>query len=364
MRNPPDKLFLTTVFLLSIAGFIIFISASLGWFGREGVNFFAVAVKQFSVLVLGLISMMFISKINYKRWRAGALYLLIASIVATLLVFVPGLGIEAGGAKRWISLFGFSLQPSEFLKLAIVIYVAAWMSSFKNKITTFTYGLLPLGAVLGIAGIILLLQPDTDTFLVLAVSAVAIFWTAGGRWSHLGVMVLIGVIGLSGLVLTRPYLKDRITTFIDPSLDTTGASYQINQSLIAIGSGKIFGRGFGQSVQKFNYLPEPTSDSVFAVASEEFGFLGGAILIILFTIFGVSGLKIAGRAPDSFSRLLVTGLVILVIAQSFVNIASMLGIIPLAGIPLLFVSQGGSALLFVLIEAGIILNISRYQIAK
>lgn len=364
MRNPTDRTFFITVLLLAIFGFVIFISASLGWFGREGASFFNVAVKQFSILVFGLFACLFISKLNYKYWRKWALYFLILSIFATLLVFVPSIGIESGGAKRWISILGFSIQPSELLKLATIIYLAAWMSSFKSKVQSVSHGLLPLSVVIGIVGVILLLQPDTDTFLVIAISCVAMFWTAGGRWLHLGTIFIAGVLALSILIISRPYIKDRVMTFLDPTKDTSGSSYQINQSLIAVGSGKIFGKGFGQSVQKFNYLPEPTSDSVFAVASEEFGFLGSSALIILFTLFGISGLKIAVRSPDVFSRLLVTGLVILVLAQSFINIASMLGVIPLAGIPLLFVSQGGSALLFTLIASGIILNISRYQVSK
>jgi cell division protein FtsW len=187
------------------------------------------------------------------------------------------------------------------------------------------------------------------------------FVTAGGRWRDVFIAGLIGIIFLAGLAYSRPYIFDRIETFIKPGEDLQGSSYQLNQSLIAIGSGQIFGRGFGQSVQKFNYLPEPIGDSIFAVAAEEWGFVGSTVLIFLFLAFAIRGLKIATWSSDIFGGLLATGIVILITVQSLVNIASMLGVFPLTGMPLLFVSHGGTALFFAMAEVGIILNISKQR---
>ncbi len=206
-----------------------------------------------------------------------------------------------------------------------------------------------------------MLQPDTGSVLVIAVAGLAMFVTAGGRWRDVFIAGLIGIIFLAGLAYSRPYIFDRIETFIKPGEDLQGSSYQLNQSLIAIGSGQIFGRGFGQSVQKFNYLPEPIGDSIFAVAAEEWGFVGSTVLIFLFLAFAIRGLKIATWSSDIFGGLLATGIVILITVQSLVNIASMLGVFPLTGMPLLFVSHGGTALFFAMAEVGIILNISKQR---
>ena len=247
------------------------------------------------------------------------------------------------------------------LKIAFVIYTAAFYASVKERIGTFSHGLLPLIILLGVAGGLLLLQPDTDTFVVLFTALLAMFIVGGGRLRHLLVIILSGVLALTLLVMARPYLMERLTTFINPAADPQGAGYQIQQSLIAIGSGGVFGKGFGQSVQKFSYLPEPIGDSIFAVAGEEFGFVGASFLILLFLALLLRGLKIAARAPDTFSGLLSVGVVILISASAFMNIASMLAIIPLSGLPLSFVSHGGTALFITLAETGILLNISRHQ---
>ena len=205
------------------------------------------------------------------------------------------------------------------------------------------------------------MQPDTETFLVIAASAVAIYLAAGGQWKHLFIIGLIGAIGLGVLVYERPYLQQRINTFIDPAKDPTGSGYQIQQSLIAIGSGGLTGRGLGQSTQKFAFLPEPIGDSIFAVAAEEFGFVGSVLIIILYILFAFQALRIAGRVQDPFSSYVIIGIVVLIVLQSFMNIAAMLAIVPLSGTPLLFISHGGTALFFTMASVGIILNISKYQ---
>jgi len=357
-----DKPFLILLLILLFAGFFIFLSASLGKLAAEEVNFGFLVFKQLSFgIIFGLILLYATSKIDYKFWNKYSIHIFIFAILITLAVFLPKLGFTHGGARRWISIGNFTFQPAEILKIGFVIYMASWFAGVKNKIKTFKYGFLPLLITLVITGAILLRQPDTGTFLVLLSAGLAMFISAGGRWRDLFIIFMIGIIGFAFLVSSRPYLKDRITTFLDPSIDPRGSSYQIQQSLIAIGSGQIFGRGFGQSLQKFNHLPEATSDSIFAVFAEEWGIVGALLLITLFVLFTLRGLKIASHSPSMFSGLLVVGIITLIISQSFINMASMLGIVPLTGIPLIFVSHGGTAMLFALAEVGIVLNISRSQ---
>ncbi len=358
--QPVDRPLLISVLLLLFAGLFIFSSAALGIFARNEVNFSVVVGKQLVIAVVGIGVLIGVSRIPYKFWKKYALVFFAGSLVATAAVFIPGIGFSHGGATRWINLGFTTIQPSEFLKIVTVLYFAGWVTVVKDKIKTWKYGLLPLGIILGLAGIVLLLQPDTDTFLVLACGLIAIFLIGGGRWTHLFLIFLVGLVAAAGLVATRPYLLSRLTVFIDPSADSQGAGYQIQQSLIAVGNGGITGRGFGQSIQKFNFLPEPIGDSIFAVFAEEFGMIGSILLIVLFIVFTCRALVVAGRAPDTFSRLTVVGLAILIVSQAFVNIGAMLGVLPLTGITLPFVSHGGTALLSTLAAAGIMLNVSRH----
>jgi cell division protein FtsW len=357
-----DRTFLLSIILLVIAGFFIFSSASLGLLAREGISYSGVAVKQFIVgFVAGGIVLVLALRIPYKFWRKYAFYFLLVSLILCVLVFVPKIGFGHNGANRWINLGPYTFQPAELLKLAVIIYFAAWCASAKDKVKTFKQGAAPFFILLGLSGILLLKQPDTGTFLVIISILIAIFIAAGGKWRYLFLLFIIGVIGVAILATVRPYFMARITTFLDPSQDALGSGYQIQQSLIAIGSGGILGRGFGQSIQKFNFLPEPIGDSIFAVASEEFGFIGALTLIALYIFFALRGYKISSRISDPFGRLVVIGVITHITAQSFINIGAMLGVLPLTGVPLVFVSHGGTAMLLALAEVGIVLNISKNQ---
>lgn len=361
-RLKVDVPFLISICILVVAGYLIFASASLGLLSKQAVKYANVAFNQtFFGLFFGSIACIITSQIDYKIYRKYSLYLFILSCIATLLVFVPGLGVGHGGAQRWIYIAGVSFQPSEFLKIGFIIFFSAWMAKVKDKASTFKYGFLPFGILVSIVAAILIKQPDTDTFLITVFAGLAIFLSAGGRWKYIFISCLIGVVGIAGLAFSKPYVMSRITTFINPSANALGSGYQIQQSLIAIGSGGIFGRGFGQSIQKFNVLPEPIGDSIFAVASEEFGFIGAVLIITLFIFFSFRGLKIAGKVPDNFGRLVVVGIVIMIVSQAFVNIGAMVGVLPLSGITLPFVSHGGTALFMTLAEVGIVLNISKSQ---
>jgi len=359
-RLKVDVPFLISVVILVIAGYLIFTSASLGLLSRQAAKYENVAFSQtFFGLFLGSLACFITSNIDYRVYRKYSFYILTLSVLATLLVFIPSLGVSHGGAHRWIYIGSLSFQPSELLKIGFIIYFSAWMAKAKEKSNTLKYGLLPFVILSGIIGVILLSQPDTDTFLISMFAGLAIYIAGGGKWKYVFVLGICGIIGLGAIAYSRPYVMSRITTFINPGANALGSGYQIQQSLIAVGSGGLWGRGFGQSIQKFNYLPEPIGDSIFAVAGEEFGFVGAFSIVILFLIFAVRGLKIASNVQDGFGRLLCLGIVIMITSQAFVNIGAMVGVLPLSGITLPFISHGGTALFMTLAEVGIVLNISK-----
>ncbi len=356
-----DKFFLTSVILLVIAGFFVFSSASLGLLARDGASFQNVVLKQLISLIIGIGAFIIISKINYKIIRKYSFYIFLFAIIINLLIFIPSLSFTHGGASRWIDLGFITFQPGEFLKIAFIIYFAAWLSMVKDRVASFSNGALPYLIIIGVLGILLYLQSDMDTLVVISITGIIMFFISGGRIRDILLLFLIMSLALSVIIMSKPYIVNRIKTFLNPTLDSQQVGYQVQQSLIAIGSGELTGRGFGQSVQKFKYLPEPIGDSVFAVQAEEFGFLGSIILIILFLLFIFSSFRIASRSEDVFARLVSSGIAILIIIESFMNISSMLGIIPISGMPLLFISHGGTALIVILSATGIIANISKYQ---
>jgi cell division protein FtsW len=358
-----DKPFFISVVLLVVAGILIFTSASLGLLARTEVIFKSVVFNQIGLGFIGGIIAMFITmNIDFRYFKKFAFPFYVLSVIGLILVFVPHVGFAHGGAQRWIHVGSlFSIQPSEIHKIAFVLFFALWLSKLKGKVTTFKYGALAVAVFLGISGLLILAQPDTDTFGIIAAAGMGMYFTAGAKWRHLMMFVGVAAIGLVIIAFARPYVMQRFQTFFDPTADATGSGYQIQQSMIAIGSGQLFGKGFGQSVQKFNFLPEPIGDSIYAVASEEFGFVGSVLILLLYLAFALRGFKIASRTPDLFSRLTVVGIVILIISGSFINMASMLGLIPVSGVPLAFISHGGTALFITFAEVGIILNISKYQ---
>lgn len=362
MHRTFDRTFLVITIALVGIGFLIFSSASLGLLARDGARFSSVALNQVMFGIIGgSLACFLTSTIHYRVWRQYAFYIFIATFVLSFFVFIPGLGFEHGGAQRWISIGSLSMQPAELLKIGFVIYMATWLSGMRSALESTHKATILFILLLILVAIPLLLQPDTDSYLIIATACIAMFITAGGKFRDVLLMGLAGVLLITILAFSRPYIKDRIMTFVNPHLDPQGSGYQIKQSLIAVGSGQIVGRGFGQSIQKFEYLPEPIGDSIFAVYAEEFGFIGSLILIFIFSGFALRGYRIATRAPDLFGMLLAVGITTLIIAQVFLNIAAMLAIAPLSGLPLPFISHGGTALLVALASVGIVINISRYQ---
>lgn len=361
-KHTIDKTFLGIVIALLVIGIIMFTSASLGILAKNTAKFYGVISNQFIFgLAGGLVALYFGLKIPYKFWRSYSLIFFILSFLITLSVFIPSLGVSHGGARRWIDVFGVSIQPVEFLKIGFILYFSALLSLAKNKVEKFRYSILPFLLLLGLISFILLKQPDTKSILLIVSTAFVMLFISGVSWKKIiGLFIIFGI-ALAVLVSFKPYLKNRINTYLNPNEDARGTSYQLQQSLIAVGSGGILGRGLGQSIQKFNYLPEPQGDSIFAVIGEEVGFVGGVLLIILYSAFAVRGYKIAYHAPDSFSKLLVIGFITIITAQSFMNIASTIGVFPLTGVPLVFVSHGGTSLFLSLGMVGIILNVSKNQ---
>jgi cell division protein FtsW len=277
-----------------------------------------------------------------------------------MLVFTP-LGFEHGGARRWVSLGFISFQPSEILKFTTILFISHWFSEFAGKIKDWKYGFGAYALFVSLAAGILMLQPDSDSLALIVVVSFSIYWLRGAPLKHLFVMFITGSLLIGIYVASHPYIIERIKTFADMDRDPYGSSYQIRQSRIAIGSGKLYGRGLGQSVHKFgSYLPESNSDSIFAVFAEEYGFIGSTLLIFLYTLFGFFGFKVARNAPDLFAQNMATGITLLIVTQVFLNIAAISGLFPLSGLPLIFMSNGGTALVVTLAQVGILLNISRY----
>ena len=358
-------MFFLIVLILVVGGLAMFASASLGLLAREDGAPWRLALTQLLLgLVPGAIALLAL-RFSPPAWLQGiAAPAYIASVVLTALVFVPGIGETYNGATRWIDLGFTTIQPSEFLKIGTILMLAWWLSQAKGKLHDFKKGLIPFCLIVGVPALILLAQPNTSTVIIIGLTSVAMYFLAGAPWRDLALLVAIAGLALVVLVMTRPYLLERVQTFMDPSQDPLSSGYQIQQSLIAIGSGGFAGRGFGQSVQKYNYLPEAHGDSVFAVYAEEFGFIGTMLLLGLFVAFATRGLAIAADAATFFGSMAATGLTLLISFSAFLNIGAMLAILPLTGLPLPFVSHGGTALFCALLSVGIILNVAAHRKRK
>lgn len=363
MRKKADNILLGIVGFLLLGGIFTLASASLGLLLESGGSVARVVGKQIAYgFGIGGLLFAVTSTLRYRYWQKIALPFFLFAFGLSLLVFIPQIGFSAGGARRWIMLGPIFFQPSELLKFGFVVYLASWISTRQKILTTFRSGFLPFVVLIAAVGTVFVLQPDIGTFTVVMVAAIALFFIGGGRLRQLAFLILLGLIFLVLLSMLEPYRLSRIITFLHPSADLQGAGYHIRQALISLGSGGLWGRGFGMGRQKFNYLPEPTGDSIFAVLGEEFGFIGTIVLVIGFLAFAMRGLAISRQAPDNFGRLLGSGIVILITVQSFINIAAMINLVPLTGLPLIFISQGGSALAIALAQVGVLVNISKQRV--
>ncbi len=355
-----DKTMLGIITLLLLAGLIVLASASFSLSEQKfGSPYYFLARQMLFGLGIGSILFMLALRIPIDWYAKWSPFLLMGGIFLVLLVFIPGVGYSAGGAARWIVLGPLSFQPSEVLKLTFVIYLASWMASKRKHVASFALGFMPFLIITGFVSFFLILEPDIGTLGVIALTSLLLFFLGGGRPSQITATILLGIAVLAGVIYLEPYRRNRIFVFLNPGAETQGIGYQINQALIAIGSGGFWGRGWGLSRQKFQYLPEPAGDAIFAIFAEELGFIGAVILLGLFFVFFWRGMLIAGHAKDYFAKYLAAGITLLVITQVIINIGAISGILPLTGIPLPFVSYGGTALAFLLFEMGILLTISR-----
>lgn len=359
-RAAIDKPLSALIATLLFGGLLIFASAAFGLLGRGATHMSSVVFSHLVMGVgLGLVGLVIGMSVDYRKWKPYAPYIYGLALLATVAVFLPYIGFSHGGARRWILIAGMSFQPSELLKIGSVMLAAAYFSTIKQSVESFTYGLGGFLAILFLPAVLLVNQPDIGTLGIICVSVSAIFFAAGASWKQIGVVLCIGLLALATLAYMKPYIRDRVTTFFNPAQGQQAEGYQIKQSLIAIGSGGLTGRGFGQGVQKFTYLPEPMGDSIFAVVGEELGFMGAFGIVLLFLVFALRGYLVATRCTDMFGALLGVGIATYLASEAFINIAAMLGVAPLTGIPLTFISQGGSAMLASLASAGILLSVSR-----
>ena len=361
MRRP-DPIILVLIFTLLVFGLLMLSSASSVVANEKFQDSFYFIKRQMFVGVLpGLILFLFFSRLPYRLWRKVILPVFIASLLLLVMVFVPGLGQNYNRAQSWINLGGISFQPSEIVKVLFLVYLAAWLAARREDgHRDFISHFLPFLILLGFLAGLLIAQPDVGTMMIIVATAVALYFIAGGRWLYLLSLGGAGTALLYFLIQKAPYRLDRLMVFLNPEMDPQGVGYQMNQALLAIGSGGIFGKGFGLSRQKFLYLPEVASDSIFAIISEELGFVVAAALVALFVAFALRGLYLSKRAPDLFGKYLAIGLTCLIIIQAFVNIGAIVGLMPLTGLPLPFISYGGTAMAMTLGAMGILVNVSRF----
>jgi len=372
-NSHPDYVFISCVVILTVFGLIMLSSASSD-LGKMEFNdtYYYLKHQMLYGLSFGIIGFLFASFINYRFWKKIAVLLLLVSLFLLVLVFTS-LGSPVGNVHRWLNIGPLSFQPAEFLKFTFIIYLAAWLSSKKSKglgrQKSVLAGYLPFLIVSGLVAFLIIKQPSTGTMAIIMVAGLLVYFASGARLSFvfgtiilalLGLLLIISVSGNSNdyrLIRIQTYLK----TFLEPeAVNYQNQGYQINQALMSIGSGGLFGVGFGQSIIKFRSLPEPLNDSIFAVIAQELGFVGTVFLIGIFILLFVRGLNIAKNSPDQFAKLTVVGFTSIIAIQAFMNVAAISGVIPLTGVPLPFIGYGGTALAVFLTMAGVVGNISKY----
>jgi cell division protein FtsW len=361
VQHAPDTTLMVLLGILVVFGLVTLASASsVQGYQLFGDSYYYLKHQMLYGLVLGGTAFYIMSKIEYHYWRQYAFPIAVATIILLLIVFVPGIGVERLGAKRWIDLGGFSFQPSEVVKLSFIIYLAAWLEKRGREVEDVTYGFFAFLTMLGaLVLLIAIAQKDLGTTIVIAVISVVMYFVAGAPWKHIAYIAAGGAVAVFTLIKIAPYRAARFTVFLDPAADPEGIGYHVNQALLAIGSGGLFGLGLGHSRQKFNYLPEVMSDSIYAIVAEEMGFVVAVALVLLYLALVYRSLQIAKRAPDAFGKYLAVGIVTWVGFQAFVNIGAMLSLVPLTGIPLPFVSYGSSSVIMLFAAMGLLVNISK-----
>ena len=357
--RPMDRTVLIVTYLLTLIGLIIMFSAS-GVMAETRYGDSTFFLKRQSLwLVSGLVALHWVAQQDYNVWRTLTPYGLVLTFVLLVLVLLPFLGTQVNGARRWFRLAGFSIQPGEIAKLAVVLYLASFLVRKEQDLVMFTRGVLAPMAVVGLFAGLLLLEPDMGTAVVLMLLLFGLLFLGGARLPHLLLLGLALLVAAYLLIMQSDYRRRRLLNFLDPWKDSADTGFQLTQSFVALGNGGWFGVGLGEGRQKLFFLPEAHTDFVLALVGEELGFLGTGLLIALFAILIVKGFKIAGQAPDAFGRHLACGITLLVGIQVLINMSVVSGLLPTKGLTLPFVSYGGSSLIMSLVAMGILLSISR-----
>lgn len=354
-----EKTFLLIgVILLSIFGLIMIYSASSVWAEYKFNDPYKYLKSQGLFLIVSYLSLLIISKIPYQEYKKRANIIFIICTVLLALVLIPGIGTVRNGSRSWFGLGSFGIQPSEFTKLGLIIFTSKYLSNNQKEIKDIKKGVLPiLGVLLLVFGLIML-EPDFGTGVVIVMTIVVLLFTSGVKMNFFIKIGALGLVGVASLIIIAPYRMKRIVSFLNPWNDPLGSGFQIIQSLYAIGPGGLLGLGYGSSVQKHFYLPEPQTDFIFSIISEEFGFMGVLIVATLFITIIVSGFKIAMKTEDLFGKYLSFGITFGLAFQAILNLMVVVGLIPVTGVTLPFLSYGGSSLLITMFSMGILLNIS------
>ncbi len=354
-----DKSILITVILLMAISLLMIYSASFVWATYKFNNQFKYVINQLIFSIIGLIALFIISKLDTNIYYKHANKILITSIMLLILVLIPGIGVIRNGSRSWFQVGSFAIQPSEFSKLALIIFTSKYLSKSNKFLKDYKKGVFPILLILLLIFGLIMLEPDFGSGMIIILTIIAILFVAGVDMKFFLGLFILGVIGIVGLIIIAPYRMDRITSFLNPWSDPLGTGFQIIQSLYAIGPGGLFGVGYLNSRQKAFYLPEPQTDFIFSIIAEEFGIVGTLIIIFLFANLLIRGIKIALHEENLFKKYLAFGLIFQLIVQVIMNLSVVIGLIPVTGVTLPFMSYGGSSLLTSLIGIGILLNISK-----
>lgn len=357
----PNMTIIFIVLTLLIIGIFMVYSSSYIWADYKYGDSFYFLKRQLLFATAGIVLVIFVTFVPIVTIRRHVRLFLLLCLLLLILVLIPGIGMARGGAQSWIGVGAFSIQPAEFIKLGLILYLAHYLANQKKYMATFFRGFLLPHILVAFCFGLIMLQPDLGTGVVLFLTCAVMIFVAGAKLRYFIYLFILGLVGFVFLIVSAPYRISRITSYLNPWDDPLGDGFQIIQSLYAIGPGKLIGVGFGNSLQKYFYLPEPQTDFIFAIAAEEFGFLGSFIIIILFYFLCRRGLSIAYHSLDLFSRYVVVGIITMITLQFMINISVVIGLIPITGITLPFLSYGGSSLTLTLVSIGILLNISKYE---
>ena len=358
MKKIDYKLFISVTLLALFGCFMVYTSSNI-WAEYKFNNSYKYFINQFVFFILGLFIMYFVSKIDYKIYKKKSTLIISVCFILLVLVLMPGIGVVRNGSRSWFGLLGFGIQPSEVSKIGLVIFVSKYLSNNYTLMYDIKKGVFPIMSIILIFFLLIMLEPDFGTGMVITLSLVAMIFVSKVKISFFVKIGILGLFGIVGLIIVAPYRMARIVSFLNPWSDPLGSGFQIIQSLYAIGPGGLFGLGFGNSIQKHFYLPEPQTDFIFSIISEELGFMGVLIVSSIFVFIFYRCLKVSLNTKDLFGKYLSFGLSFMIIFQTILNLSVVIGLVPVTGVTLPFLSYGGSSLLVSMASIGIILNISR-----